>query len=90
MSTHVIVSIRDTAVNAFAPPASFPSTAYAIRSFAEQVNNASDPNNNLHKHPTDFELWQLAEWDEATGAYTSNEPRMIARAIDHKHKDNQA
>lgn len=85
MTTHVIVAIRDTALNRFAAPASQPNTPYAVRTFAQEVNNAQ--NGMLYKRPQDFEMWQLAEYDEETGLFSANQPACIARAIDLKEPE---
>lgn len=88
MSTHIIIAVRDSAVGRFAPPAAMPSASYAIRSFAQQVNTP-DANSQLYNTPQDFELWQLATWNEETGLFENvNPPVCIARAIDHKEKQN--
>jgi len=84
-NTHVIVAIRDAAMNKLAPPMAFPSSGFAVRAFSNEVNR-KDGNDNLHTHPQDFELWQLAEWNENTGVFEQEHARCIARAMDVKEQ----
>ncbi|WNK14840.1 MAG: nonstructural protein [Microvirus sp.] len=81
MTKYAIVAVRDSAMERFMPPATMVTTAQAIRGFADEVNR-EEPNNNLNKHPADYELWLLATWDEMTGHYDGAMPTCIARAKD--------
>lgn len=80
----IIVSVKDTAAQAFGRPVFVPSTAVAVRSFRDEVNR-KDSTEDLARHPDDFELYELASFDDATGIITMlSEPRMVARAKDLK------
>jgi len=39
----------------------------AIRGFSDAVNDGSNPNNQWHRHPEDFALYQLGDFDSVTG-----------------------
>lgn len=54
----VIVSVKDSAAQAFGRPIFVPSNAVAIRSFRDEVNR-KDSTDDLSRHPDDFELYQL-------------------------------
>lgn len=45
----------------------------AIRGFAQGVN---DPNTQLNKHPEDFTLFEIAEWDEDKGIITPHDTKL--------------
>lgn len=79
-----IVSVKDTAAQAFGRPIFVPAVAVAIRSFRDEVNR-KDSSDDLSKHPEDFELYAVGEFDDATGIITIEEtPRLLARAKDLK------
>ena len=76
----VMVSIKDTAADAFGRPAFVASEGVAVRQFQDEVNRNSD-DNQLYKHPDDFHLYYLGLFDDATGKIELLEtPKLIARA----------
>lgn len=78
----VIVSVKDTAAQAFGRPVFVPAVPVAVRSFRDEVNR-KDSSEDLAKHPEDFELYELGTFDDATGVVeVLPVPRMIARAKD--------
>jgi len=80
----VIVSVKDTAAQVFGRPVFVPSIGVAMRSFRDEVNR-KDSTEDLARHPDDFELYELATFDDATGIIVMlPEPRMVARAKDLK------
>jgi len=68
-----IVSIFDQATQAYSRPVFVQSTGVAIRSFSDEVNR-DDPNNEMKRHPSDFALFHLGEFDDSTGLFVNNEP----------------
>ncbi|WNK12492.1 MAG: nonstructural protein [Microvirus sp.] len=81
----LVFAIFDTALNAHAHPMYFQTTPLAMRSFTQEINR-KDTTNQLHVNATDFSLWQLATYDDATGEFT-NERQLIARAQDLKQTE---
>jgi hypothetical protein len=78
----VIVSIKDTAADAFGRPAFVATEGVALRQFQDEVNRASD-DNQLYKHPEDFHLYYIGLFDDATGKFELMEtPKLITRAND--------
>lgn len=73
----MIFSLRDSKMAAFMQPFFAPTEAVALRLCSDLVNQA-DKQNQVALHPDDFELFQLGEWDDASGALTSLEH---ARAV---------
>ncbi len=63
---YVVVSIKDRAADAFGRPAFVPSVGVAIRSFSDEINR-SDSENQMYAHPDDFDLFELASYDDSTG-----------------------
>lgn len=79
----IILSVKDTAAQAFGRPMFLPSSAVGVRSFRDEINR-SDANNEMFKHPEDFELYELGTYDDSTGIIQCSEPRLVARAKDLK------
>lgn len=78
----VIVSVKDTAAQAFGRPLFVPAIAVAVRSFRDEVNR-KDSTDDLARHPEDFELYELGSFDDSTGIIELvNPPRLVARAKD--------
>lgn len=73
-----IVSIYDRAADAFGPPAFVPALGQAIRNFQDEINRAA-PDNSMHNHPDDFDLFHLGTYDDSTGKFHNlEEPKQIA------------
>lgn len=66
----IVVAIRDRALDAHMRPFCMQSKGQAIRSFADEINRAA-PDNALHQHPEDYDLFQLGTWDEETGEFAN-------------------
>lgn len=82
----MILSVKDTAAQAFGRPMFLPSSAVGVRSFRDEVNRAA-ADNDMHKHPEDFELYELGSYDDSTGIIEVVSPRLVARAKDLKESD---
>ena len=54
-----------------------------MRSFRDEINR-KDSNEDMARHPEDFELYELGSFDDSTGVLQVTEPRLIARAKDLK------
>lgn len=75
----IIFSIKDSATEAFSPLFEARATGEALRMFKDQTTN---PDSQISRHPTDFELYKVGMFDENTGELTGMKPERIARAID--------
>jgi hypothetical protein len=74
----VLCAVKDRAAEAYARPMFVPSTGVAIRSFSDEVNR-SDPDNQLHNHPDDFDLFEFGEFDDNTGKFELHEqPKLLS------------
>jgi len=79
----VIISVKDTAAQAFGRPIFVPAIPVALRGFRDEVNR-TDSKDDLARHPDDFELYEIGSFDDATGIIEVIEPRLVARAKDLK------
>lgn len=75
-----VCAVRDSAAQLFGQPIFVRHTAQAMRSFTDEVNR-QDENNTYYKHPEDYELWQIATFDEETGQFEPQQQRLC-RALD--------
>lgn len=77
MTQHVILAVRDRAIDAFGRPFSAPALGQAIRSFGDEVNNPESP---MNRHPEDYDLYYLAVFDDNTGRFAAPDegPRQVA------------
>ncbi len=76
---HKIYSVFDEKANAYALPYFIASEGLALRAFSDACN---DKNTSLNKHPVDYTLWCLGEYDDNSGAIISEKPRYVAKAVD--------
>ena len=80
MAKLAVVAIRDSAVDTFNRPLFVPALGYATRLFADEVNNRESP---MNKHPEDYELFHLGDWDDQSGQFRSLEtPVLMIRGKD--------
>jgi len=77
-----IIAIYDAATMAFGRPVFVSSLGGAIRSFGDEVN--SNTESDAYKHPQDFSLHHLGEYDDADGSIETFTPARLARASDLK------
>ncbi len=64
-----IFSVKDVKVAAYMPPFFMESDVSAQRALYEL---AIDPKTQISKYPSDFELWSLGTYDDASGELVSN------------------
>jgi len=75
----ILVALYDRATEAFAPVMTVHTRGEAIRSFRNECQNKQSP---IAQHPTDYELWQIGQYNDQTGEIEPGK-EMIARAEDH-------
>lgn len=76
-----ICAVFDSAMEAYLRPFFVPTTNMAVRSFNDEVNRAAE-DNPMHKHPSDYILHCLGEFDEGTGEFTREGACILVRAVD--------
>lgn len=74
---HHVFAVYDTKLTAYATPFFMPTVAAAKRAFAGAVE---DPSTMLHKHPSDFALYHVGEFDDESGALNSCLPENLGLA----------
>lgn len=79
----IVVSVKDSAANAFMRPFFVPSTAVAIRSFTDEINRKSE-DNPMYAHSEDYELYDLGEFNEDDGSFDTHMPILLVRGKDVK------
>lgn len=75
-----IFSVFDSKASYFGRPFDDQSDSSAIRNFSDAVNDGSNPNNLWHKHPEDFSLFQVGEFDNLTGELIPVLPKNLITA----------
>lgn len=80
----LIVSVRDGASGAFGRPFFVVARGQAIRSFQDEVNRQAQ-DNDLNKHPEDFDLYCLGSFDDNSGHLTAQQPELLIRGKDALH-----
>lgn len=66
-------TVKDRTTEAYGPPFFMNSDGEAIRGFTDAINS-KDENSNLWKHPEDFDLFAIGEYNDQEGKFT-NEPK---------------
>lgn len=80
---YIIVALKDTAVQAFMPPQAVVHVAQMVRALGDGLKNKENKAD-YARHPEDFELYKLGEFDDAAGiVYPVNGPaELIVRLKD--------
>lgn len=74
----VVVGVYDRAAQVFGRPFFVVARAQALRSFRDEVNR---PDSEMGRHPEDFDLFQLAVYDDGAGSFELAH-ELIARGKD--------
>ena len=73
-----IYSVRDRAIDTYGRPVFFAAVGAAVRAFQDEVNRAN-PDNTMHTHPEDYDLYEIGTFDDQTGIITPHQqPRQVA------------
>ena len=77
-----IVSVKDRAADVFNRPFFVPHRNVAVRDFTDEVNRSA-ADNALNKHPDDFDLYLLGQFDDSDGSFASaGTPVVLVRGKD--------
>jgi hypothetical protein len=79
-----IYSIYDKASEAFSPPIFLPADGIALRQVQDSV---ADPQSPMHKHPEDFELYRLGEFDQEKGKLKTYQPQKLIDAVKFREEE---
>lgn len=75
-----LFSVFDSKTAAFGNPFADQQPSSAIRNFADAVNDNSNPNNLWAKHPEDFSLFQIGQYDTDLGKLIPFIPESLVTA----------
>lgn len=78
---YTVCVVRDSAADVYGIPMFLGSVGQAIRSFSDEVQREA-ADNMLYKHPEDFELYKIGEYDDAAAEFVLEPPRSLIRATD--------
>jgi hypothetical protein len=79
---HFVVSVKDRAADVFNRPFFVPHRNVAVRDFTDEVNRIA-ADNQLNKHPDDFDLFFLGTFDDNDGTFDcEDQPYVLVRAKD--------
>lgn len=77
-----VVSVKDRAADVFNRPFFVPHRNVAVRDFTDEVNRSA-ADNQLNKHPDDFDLYLLGTFDDGAGTFAmEDQPVVLVRAKD--------
>lgn len=80
-----LFSIYDSKAECYLPPFHFKSRGEAIRSFSDTAN---DPKSQLCRHPEDFTLFALGEYDDSDATFTTlKTPEPLGKALEFKSNE---
>jgi hypothetical protein len=84
LAKNLCYSVFDSKINVYARPFFFLHAGEALRAWSDLVN---DPSVNIHRHPGDFTLRQIGEFDDLTGKFSPySESVHVATASDYLKK----
>lgn len=75
---HELIAVYDIKAQIYGKPVCAQSHASAIRSFGDAVN---DQNTEYNKHPEDFILFAIGQYDDSTGNFEQDKPKELAKAL---------
>lgn len=75
-----IFAVFDSKAASFGTPFVDQSESSATRNFGDAVRDGSNPNNLWHKHPEDFSLFQIGEFDSLSGELVPCIPKNLITA----------
>lgn len=76
MAKKIVCAVYDHAVQCFGQPFYVRARGEAVRSFTDEVNRAAQENN-LYQHPEDFDLTQVAVFDDESGKFEEVQEVLI-------------
>lgn len=79
-----VFAVFDLKAGAYMMPFTMPATGQALRAFSDSVN---DPKTGFYRHPGDYELFLIGEFDEISGQLSGKvNPEYLVRALDVKEE----
>lgn len=82
-----VFAVYDSKAGAYSVPFYQSTTSMALRAFAEAANMPDHP---LGKHPEDYSLFYLGEWDDTKGEHRASAPKNLGLAANFKKEENSS
>jgi len=79
-----VYSIFDSAAKAYTNPFFMHNDGLAIRAFSDNVN--SEQENNISKHPDQFTLFRIGEFDDASGEIKTDLVKSLGTGLQYQEK----
>jgi len=73
-----LYTMHDRATNTYSPPMAFATDAVAVRELQDAMQ---DTNSTFRKHPDDYTLWRVGEWDSEYGTVVNNMGEKLEMVI---------
>ena len=74
-----LFAVLDSATGVYDGPVPALSDIAAMRNFGDMARN---PESAVGKHPSDFSLWNVGTWNDATGEIVCESKKCLAYAVD--------
>ena len=78
-----VYSIFDSAAKAYTSPFFMHNDGLAIRAFQDNVN--AEQENNISKHPDQFTLFKIGEFDDSTGEIKTDVVKSLGTGVEYKN-----
>jgi len=78
-----VFSIFDEKAETYSPPFFMPQIGQGIRWFSDLVK---DPSTHISKHPSDYKLYKIGEFNDVTSEIVSCNPVFLSNGIEHVKK----
>ncbi len=74
-----IYTVYDEKAGAFLPPFFVSAEGLALRAFKDCVNA---PEHQFGKHPADYTLFRMGEWDDVTGDFQLTDRKSLGNGVE--------
>lgn len=74
----LIFTVYDSAAEVYLPPFFVPNIGLATRAFEDCINSKE---HQFGKHPHDYTLFILGDYDQSTGLFNTNAPKSIGNGL---------
>lgn len=81
----IICAVRDLKAEVFGNPFCAQTIGAAVRGFEDEANRAHEENT-VYKHPDDFQLFALGKFDNNSGEFKTELPKLLCSAKELQHK----
>lgn len=81
-----VLACYDSKAGVYSTPFFQPTVNTGMRAFSDAANT---PDHSINKHPEDYCLFLLGDWDDETGVFTPlADPKSLGKATNFKKEEN--